>query len=99
VYSNNRFKGLLTENGITRWLAKHVERADSLVDVNDVFVSELLREEEQRDNCSFVSRDLETEILRIMFRDLEILEAVLITENGQRTEIPLGIATRWDMLQ
>jgi predicted transcriptional regulator len=99
VYASRRFKGLLTENGITRWLAKHVERTLSLVDVDEVFVSELLREEEQRNNCAFIHPDLTTDALRSMFRDQDMLEAVLITENGQRTESPLGIVTRWDMLR
>jgi predicted transcriptional regulator len=98
VYANRRFMGLLTENGITRWLAKHIERTLSLVDVDEVFVSESLREEEQRNNCAFISPDLATDALRSMFREQEMLEAVLITENGQRTESPLGIVTRWDML-
>jgi predicted transcriptional regulator len=98
VYEETRFKGLLTENGLTRWLAKHVVDRLSLVDLEDVYVAELLHEEEQRNNCHFVDRNVAIELARKMFREQEMLEAILITENGQRTEPPLGIITRWDML-
>ena len=99
VDSNRRFMGLLTENGITRWLAKHIQRALSLVELDEVFVAELLREEEQRNNCAFIGPDVAVDAARSMFREEETLEAVLITENGQRSESPLGILTRWDMLR
>ena len=90
--------GLLTENGITRWLAKHIERTLSLVDLDEAFVSELLREEEQRNNCPFIGPDVTVDSVRSMYLEQEMLEAVLITENSQRSESPLGIITRWDML-
>ena len=98
VYEETSFKGLLTENGLTRWLAKHVVDRLSLVDLEDVYVAELLREEEQRSNCHFVDRNMAVELARRMFREQEMLEAILITDNGQRAEPPLGIITRWDML-
>jgi predicted transcriptional regulator len=98
VYANRRFMGLLTENGITRWLAKHIERTLSLVDLGEVFVSQLLREEEQRNNCAFIGPDVPVAAVRSMYLEEEMLEAVLITENGQRSESLLGIITRWDML-
>jgi predicted transcriptional regulator len=98
VYNSGKFKGLLTENGITRWLAKHVQRTLSLVDVEEVYVSDLLREEEQRNNYHFVAKIFPVEEARRMFREKEQLEAVLITAAGQRSEPPLGIITRWDML-
>ena len=98
VYEQSRFKGLLTENGITRWLAKHIQRTFSLVDLEEAYVFELLREEEQRNNYHFVDKSFPVEEARRMFREREQLEAVLITERGQRAEPPLGLVTRWDML-
>lgn len=98
VYQGNKFKGLLTENGITRWLAKHVQRTLSLVDLEDAYVVDLLREEEQRNNYRFVEKFLPTEEARRMFREKEQLEAILITQSGKRSEPPIGLITRWDML-
>ena len=98
VYSETRFKGLLTENGLTRWLAKHVTTALSLVDLEEVFVGELLREEEQRQNYQFINRKFLTEAVRVMFRQDPLLEAALITKTGNRGEPLEGIVTRWDIV-
>src|SRR5262245_40904902 len=46
VYRSDRFVGLITENGITRWMAHHVHSVDSIVDLNDVSISVAVKEEE-----------------------------------------------------
>src|SRR5262249_13019171 len=43
VYEADKFRGLLTENGITRWLAHHVATKMSLVELEDVPVKEVLQ--------------------------------------------------------
>jgi hypothetical protein len=48
VYENKRFRGMLTENGVTRWLARHVVRNLSLVELDEVFVSDVLQSEDVR---------------------------------------------------
>lgn len=98
VYEGDRFRGLLTENGITRWLARHVTRELSLVDLDEVPVKQVLPEEEKRPNCLFVARDRTVDEAKMHFREKELLEAVLITQTGNRAEQPMGIATRWDLL-
>jgi hypothetical protein len=42
VYENNDFKGLLTENGITRWLSHHIQGELKSVKLDKVLVAELL---------------------------------------------------------
>lgn len=98
VYSGQTFKGLLTENGITRWLAHHVTQNFSLIELEDVTVKQILPEEEKRSNWHFVSRIATIEDLKRQFSENDILEAVLITDAGKRSESPLGIVTRWDMV-
>ena len=39
VYESGAFRGLLTENGITRWLSHHVTTELSLVELDEVTVS------------------------------------------------------------
>jgi len=99
VYDGQRFKGLLTENGITRWLAYHVSSKLSLVELEEVFVDQILRNEEQRENYIFVNRNKTVNEIKELFAGKELLEAVLITESGSKNQELLGIATRWDMLQ
>lgn len=98
-YDKQIFKGLLTENGITRWLAHHVSNEFSLVDLADVPVRKALKEEERRPNCLFISRDKPVDEITALFAEHELLEAALITENGNRREGLLGIITRWDIIQ
>jgi predicted transcriptional regulator len=100
VYDDGlRFRGLLTENGITRWLAGHVATQLSLVELEDVPVKVVLREEEQaQSNWAFVARDETVGRIRQLFAEREMLEAVLISPRGKRNESLIGIVTRWDLL-
>jgi predicted transcriptional regulator len=99
IYDGNDFKGLLTENGITRWLARYVSDDFPLVQLDEVSVEEVLGEEEQRQNCMSIARNKLVDEAIELFADNELLEAILITESGKDTEKLLGIATRWDMLK
>jgi CBS domain-containing protein len=98
VYAGSRFKGLLTENGLTRWLARHVVNKISLIDFEEVYVDQLLHEEEQRENYRFIDAGFTVEDARTIFRDRPLIEAALITAAGKRTEALQGIVTRWDVV-
>lgn len=97
VMDGNQFIGLLTENGITRWLARKIVGSMSLVDFADAQVSELIGNEECRENFLFVSRRAAIAEVREKFRGNGLLEAALITENGRQNEKLLGLISRWDM--
>lgn len=99
VYEAERFLGLLTENGITRWLALHVSTKLSLVELDEVFVRDVLQNEEERKNYFFVPRDMPVDEVRGLFASHEMLEAVLVTASGKESERLMGIATRWDIIQ
>lgn len=97
VYRQDEFVGLLTENGITRWLSRHVTRELTLVDLEEVPVRTALREEESSKVAAFMAGDRRVgEVVR-QFRESPLLEAVLFTTGGKRSETLLGIATRWDL--
>lgn len=99
VYEGSVFQGLLTENGMTRWLAKYVTTEMSLVELDDVPVKGVLKhEEDAKTNWAFVRGSESVDRVRQMFAESEGLEAVLITERGRQNEALVGIATRWDML-
>jgi predicted transcriptional regulator len=99
VYCNSTLEGLLTENGITRWLARHVTGELSLVDLEDVSVEEILAEQEESTTIwKSVPRAMPVDELAGLFARERLLEAVLITEHGKAEEALLGIATRWDVI-
>jgi predicted transcriptional regulator len=97
VYDGGRLRGLLTENGITRWLAAHVTNELSIVELEDVHAEEILRNEEGRPNFCLVARDTRVDDVQGLFATQQLLEAVFVTQTGHPTEKLLGIATRWDM--
>jgi predicted transcriptional regulator len=98
VYHDDRFVGLLTENGITRWLAHHVRTEISLVELEEARVRLVVREEETTKNVQFMRSDATVDDVVEAFRGNPVLEAVLLTTNGRRHESLLGIATQWDVL-
>jgi predicted transcriptional regulator len=99
VYDGDRYRGLLTENGITRWLAGHVTGDISLIDLDEVLVKTALRAEEKSKTWRFVARDDRVDDIVGLFSRNPLLEAVLISASGKESEKLLGIATRWDILQ
>ena len=91
VYEASHFRGLLTENGITRWLADHVTTQLSLVELQEVAVERVIRSEEKRGNYQFVARNMRVDDLVWHFALYNLLEAVLITANGKDTEALLDL--------
>jgi len=99
VYAGKDFKGLLTENGMTRWLARHVSNELSLVELAEITVGDTLKNEEKRKNWAFIPRIMTVDELKEAFATNSLLEASLITENGDPSKNLLGIVTRWDIFQ
>jgi predicted transcriptional regulator len=99
VYDDGQYKGLLTENGITRWLAHHSTTEMTLVELQEISVKTLLRKEEKRPNCVFVSSKTTVEEALGKFAANAFLEAVIVTHSGQKEEKPIGIVTRWDAVR
>lgn len=99
IYRRGRFMGLLTENGITRWLAEHTTHVMTLVELEEVTALAVLDREEPRMNCKFISRDTTEMDAENFFVHNGLLEALLITQNGKSEEKLLGIITRWDVLK
>lgn len=98
VYGDGGFAGLLTENGLTRWLARisaHPET--SIVDLEEQPVGVVLELEETQDSWRFARRDAPVDKIATLFAETPLLEAVLITHSGCQQEKLLGIATRWDV--
>ena len=91
VYDAERFQGVLTENGITRWLAHHVTHRLSLIELDDIPVKQVLHNEENRKTYHFVSRDTHVDGVHGLFSSHEILEAVFITAGGRREKVCWGL--------
>ena len=101
VYQGQDFLGLLTENGITRCVSKRVHDQSSLLSLPPASVGDVLKWETAKDknNVMFVARDFTLERLVYCFAANPLLEAALITGDGQPSRHLLGIATRYDIME
>jgi len=97
VYEKTNFHGLLTENGITRWLARNV--AEQSISLSDVYVRDLLTLEEGKRRHEFLPSDAPTDRVAYLYATNPDLEAVLITPDGTVSHNLKGIATRYDVIQ
>jgi len=97
VMKGAKYAGMITENSITRWLAKHRQESGSSISLNDVRVSEVIQYEEERQSWKFVSKNSSVDQVIWLFSMNEPLEAVLIEEKIEKQRRLLGIVTRWDL--
>jgi predicted transcriptional regulator len=96
AYKGGHFEGLLTENGITRWMAINVDQ--EIFGLKDILISDVLKREDTRPNFAFVARNTRVDDLVATFASEPMLEAALITQSGKAAEALLGIVTRWDIV-
>ena len=100
VISNDRFRGMLTENASTRWLGRCAQRGMTQPDMASVRVLEVLQEEERdyrRQIFCFIRSDRPMDEVMALFALHPMLEMVLLTATGKSGSEPLqGIVTEWD---
>lgn len=95
IFDGQTFSGLLTDNGITYWVARHRKR--ETISLEDVKIRDVLMEDEKKKNYRFVSRKESIFEVDDYFSD-PLMEALFVTENGKESESLLGIITGWDIL-
>jgi predicted transcriptional regulator len=98
VYDGRNFVGLLTENGITRWIARHSATRLTTIDFEEHTSREMLSHDKHRANCEFLAGIATVEEVRYRFVGGPRLEAVLLTKTGNPQEKLQGIVTRGDVL-
>jgi predicted transcriptional regulator len=100
VYEDGAFVFLLTEGGLTSWLASSIK--NELISFTGKKVS-CIQKYENDHNVAFVHRQTDIfeleDIFEESFQNHRKLEAVIVTENGSPLEKPLGIITPWDLIE
>lgn len=99
VYEGDKFINLLTENVLTRWLAKHVVKIQEMgfADLRET-ASDALKLHDDEEHWEFIPRHMTIVAATALFAEKPVLEALIITERGKVTETPIGILTRSDAL-
>lgn len=100
IYQEKQCVGLLTAKSVVKWMALNV--ANNIVDLSEIKVKDMVPFEKKY-ALSFAPESINIFELEKIFVDAhlnkQILEAVLITKNGQADERPLGLVTSWDLIE
>jgi CBS domain-containing protein len=96
---DDKYVALLTSTEIIQWMAKHF--SDSVVHFEDVRIKELLTKGKNY-FVTFVDEDASLYHIEELFERYHTrgkkLQAVIITETGDRHGKPIGVITPWDLL-
>ncbi len=96
IYSESNFLFLATAEAIVRYISENLT-----VDLRNSKIENVASYMEHRDNCQFVSKDTDifkvAEIFEIYHRNGEKLDAIIITESGDRNQRPIGMITLFDV--
>ncbi|MFD1030010.1 CBS domain-containing protein [Metaplanococcus flavidus] len=101
VYKDGEFSGLLTANGIMRWLAATVE--EEVISREITTMDDILKYEKNGNNFRFIASNTPVYEAEEIFKNSVVsghkLEAILITRNGKEDEALTGIITPIDLIQ
>lgn len=96
---SDSFLDLLTANTITRWLGANID--DGLAILEEKTVSDALAYKEDFESYRFISRDTNlAEVLSLYDENKEteeVINALLITQNGKKSEKLMGLITHYDL--
>jgi len=97
VLEKGQLKDLLTTNTVARWLAVQAKQGE--IEVEEVYVKDVLKFREESEGWEVISQD--TNLFEVLgrFKKFRTLVALVITQNGQKNEKPIGIITPWDLTE
>lgn len=96
IYNEKEFRGLVTESGITKWLAKNKDAS-----IMNTSIEEIMSYQKD-DNYQFIAKDTTVYHAIEEFKDRvgngSRMDALLITNSGHVNEELLGIITAFDVM-
>lgn len=101
VFENGKFIDLLTTDAVARWIADNRDKVDDVYWLENTSVRKVLSYKEFEENYRFISRNTTLiEALKI-FEEVEYkvrpVDALLITNDGNKEQKLLGIITHYDV--
>ncbi|WP_428912149.1 CBS domain-containing protein [Niallia sp. Krafla_26] len=100
VYKNKECVGLLKTGDIVNWMSDNI--INTLVDMTDITVGDVIANVKHHP-IEFSSKAIDIfsieEIYERKHKEKVDLEVVIITENGNGYETPLGMVTAWDLIE
>lgn len=100
VYKKKECVGLLKTGDIVNWMSENI--INTVVDLTDINVGDVLTNVKKHP-IEFVPKAIDIFSIEDIFeekhKDKVNLEVVIITENGNGDETPLGMVTAWDLIE
>lgn len=100
VYQANNCVGLLKTEDIVSWISENI--INTIVDLAEITVGDVISIVKDHP-VEFAPKTINIlaieDIYEERHKEKVDLEVVIITENGQRNEKPLGIVTAWDLIE
>lgn len=89
---------LITREDIARWFESQISNKEIVISLEDVRLADVLSLD-NKDDCKFLPRNTRlTELIeKFESQDRTRIAAVLITDKGKPTEVPLNIFTQYDI--
>lgn len=100
IIEDNTMVAMLNAEAIAKWLGKKIE--EDIISIKETKVLEILSCSDTQNNFKIIKRNTTLFEAQQIFLDNignnTPLEALIITENGKSTELPIGIITRTEDL-
>lgn len=100
IYKNKECVGLLKTGDIVNWMCEHI--INTIVDLTDIKVGDVMTNVNSHP-IEFVPKSIDIFSIEDIFEEKHKekvdLEVIIITENGNRNETPLGMVTAWDLIE
>jgi Predicted transcriptional regulator with C-terminal CBS domains len=104
IFSSKGFEGILSENGITNWLAANIK--EDIISISETKVADILLCEESKENFRFINRRTSIYEVEDYFQKFtnqgQSNGCLLILNNPKRLtneQDILGIVTPWDLTE
>jgi predicted transcriptional regulator len=100
VIHEEKFGGLVTENEIMRWMGRHAQTRSTEINLENVTVRSVLKEKDPDLRgiaiFHFARLDAPSDEVMSRFSTEPALEAILLTQSGNKATPIEGIITQWD---
>lgn len=96
IYQENDFIGLLTDNGISKWLSTQIK--EDIISISETMVGDIIDRDENKMSYRFISERTSYQEIVNIFSTNYNMSALLVTKNGFENQLLLGIITTYDII-
>lgn len=96
IYQNDILVGVLSDNGISHWLAENID--NDVISIQETRIYDVVKHDEYFRDIHYISQYATYSDIFLMFEKTLGTRILLVTEHGRNDEPLLGVITRGDIL-